>query len=170
MNFKHSLLLHATVLLSFSGCWNSSKKDAAPTQEKTATQTSIPEQSSPQQVSGEDAKLVMQITTEQQFEEAIKNAEKITVVKLDAPWCSACKYLQPHLVDAAKKGAEFNVTRVNVDQLSKIGQQYKIVGIPTLLFFKDGKEIADSRLVGPDATTGDDLLAMMRSAVKKAAI
>ena len=159
MNLQRSLLLQTTLLLSFSGCWNSSKKDAA--------QTSTPSNTSQQQANEEESKLIMHITTEQQFEDTIKNAGKVTIVKLEAPWCSACKYLHPHFLDAAKKAPEFVFTRVNIDQLSKIGQQYKIVGIPTLLFFQDGKEIADSRLSGPDATTGDQLLTMIRTAIKK---
>ena len=167
MNFQRALLLHATVLISFSGCWNNSKKETAPAAGNSSAQSSTTEQA---KISAEEeSKLIMHITTEQQFEDVIKNSEKVTIIKLDAPWCSACKYLHPLLVDAAKKAPEFAVARVNIDQLAKIGQQYKIVGIPTLLFFKDGKEIADSRLAGPDATTGDELLTMIRSAVKKAA-
>lgn len=160
MNIKQSLFLNILVLLTFNGCWNNSKNNASKSQAGTSKAAE-----STQEVN-EAAKSVMQITTEQQFEEIIKS-DKTTVIKLDAPWCSACKYLQPHLVDAANKAPEFVFAQVNIDQLAKIGQQYKIVGIPTLLFFKDGKEIADSRIVGPDATSGDQLLTIIRNAVKK---
>lgn len=163
MNIKQSIFLHIAMLLSFSGCWNTSKKETSESKTHASTSENVTDA---KQETSEDAKLIMQITTEQQFEEAIKS-DKITIVKLDAPWCSACKYLHPHLVDAAKKAPEFSFARVNIDQLAKIGQQYKIVGIPTLLFFKDGKEIADSRLVGPDATSSDQLLTMIHNAIKK---
>lgn len=155
MMLRTFFLLQLTALAALSSCGGDKKTNSSST--NTAAHSASDEE-----------KVLTSITSEQQFDTFIKDASKISVVKLDAPWCSACKYLHPLLVDAAKKGTEFAFARVNIDELPQIGQHYKIVGIPTLLFFKDGKELAESRLVGPEATTGDELLTQIRVAVKNA--
>lgn len=153
MTLQTLFLLQLTALVALSSCGGDKKNNSS------STSNSI-------HSADDEEKVLTSITSEQQFDSFIKETSKVSVIKLDAPWCSACKYLHPLLVDAAKKGTEFAFARVNIDELPQIGQHYKIVGIPTLLFFKDGQELAESRLVGPEATTGDELLTQIRAAVK----
>lgn len=135
---------------------------------KNKNSTSEHKQNNPNLATAEEDKLITKITTQSQFEEFIKQTTKVCVVKLDAEWCSACKYIHPFLLDAAKKSASLAFAKVDIDALSSIAKDYKIIGVPTLLFFKEGKEIPESRLVGPDVKDGDDLLAQITVAIANA--
>ena len=150
---KYLLILPVAVMVTLSGCWwNTSKSNSA--------QTTTTEQSAQDSA---EAKVITQMTSEQQFTELLKESSKLVIVKIDAPWCSACKDIHPHFVDAATKGTDYIFARVNVDILPKIAQQFDIVGIPALLFIKNGKEITDSRIVGAEIRSGDELLAKIKA-------
>lgn len=151
---KYALILPIAVLFSLSGCWwntqNSNIATQAATEEKAAQEAA-------------EAKVITQITSEQQFATLLKESSKLIAIKVDAPWCSACKDMHPHFVAAANKGSDYVFARINVDTLPSIGQQYDVVGIPTLLFIKNGKEIPNSRIEGAEITSGDELLTKMQT-------
>lgn len=87
------------------------------------------------------------IATEQEFQELVLRAPRPVLVDFWAPWCGPCKMIAPELEALAPEYAgRASVIKVNVDEFSSIAQQYKVMGIPTLLIFKEGKEV--SRLVG----------------------
>jgi thioredoxin 1 len=150
---KYSLILPLAAVVTLSGCWwNTPKSNSAqtPTTEK-----------SPQDAA--EAKAITQMSSEEQFTKLLKESSKLIVVKIDAPWCSACKDIHPYFVDAAIKGTDYIFARVNVDILPNIAQQFDIIGIPALLFIKNGKEITDSRIVGAEINSGDELLAKIKA-------
>ena len=61
----------------------------------------------------------------------------LCLVDFYADWCGPCKMLAPILEEI-----DFiEVLKVNVDEHSDLAAKYGIMSIPTLLFFKDGKEI-----------------------------
>jgi thioredoxin 1 len=155
MNRNIFFCLLAATSLSLSGCWDFFKKDTAPS--ATAATEQDPEL----------AKLMPEIATEQHFESITKESTKLLAIKFEAPWCSACKDLHPHFAQATKQGSpEFAFARFDVDKLTNIAQQLNIVGIPTILFFKNGKELVDSRIIGTrignDEITAAVLLAKMK--------
>jgi thioredoxin 1 len=64
-----------------------------------------------------------------------------------ADWCGPCKLLGPIVEElATEQGDRVKFVKVNVDNAKELSQKYEIEGIPTLLFFKEGK-VAD-RVVG----------------------
>lgn len=74
---------------------------------------------------------------------------KGTLVLLDlwAPWCQPCRVLSPLLETLAQQvGETLTVAKLNVEKYPDIQQRFAVRGIPTLLLFKQGKEI--SRQVG----------------------
>jgi len=78
------------------------------------------------------------------FEEMIK--EGVTLVDCFAPWCGPCQTLVPVLQKVAVElKAIMKFAKINIDA-SHIAQTYKVVSVPTLILFKQGKEI--KRLVG----------------------
>ena len=64
-----------------------------------------------------------------------------------APWCGPCKMVAPEVEKVAEAYQEkVQVAKVNVDAVAGLAGKYKVMGIPTLLIFKDGQEV--NRLVG----------------------
>lgn len=60
-----------------------------------------------------------------------------------APWCGPCKMSAPEFAKVARDGAgRWIVAKVNTEDLPELGQRFQIRGIPTMLLFKSGKEIA----------------------------
>lgn len=67
-----------------------------------------------------------------------------SVVLLDlwAPWCGPCKSLAPVLEKlAAESGETLTIAKLDVDENPQVMNQFSVRGIPTMLLFKDGKEI-----------------------------
>jgi thioredoxin 2 len=70
-----------------------------------------------------------------------------TAVDFWAPWCGPCRMVSPVLDDiAGKYPGRIKVVKVNSDENPALSQQLGIQGIPTIILFRDGKEI--DRLVG----------------------
>jgi thioredoxin 1 len=66
----------------------------------------------------------------------------IVVVDFWAAWCAPCKMMAPILNDLAHSSAEkFVVAKVNVQYEEAIARRFRINSIPTLVLFKDGKEV-----------------------------
>jgi len=70
-----------------------------------------------------------------------------TAVDFWAPWCQPCKIVSPILEDIAKNYmGKIKIVKMNSDDNHKLSSLFEIQGIPTILFFMDGKEV--DRLVG----------------------
>lgn len=68
------------------------------------------------------------------------SSTKPVVVDVWADWCGPCKMLAPSFKDAATKlEGKARFVKVDADKNQKIMRKYKIMSIPTLLFFKDGQ-------------------------------
>jgi len=62
------------------------------------------------------------------------------VVDCWAPWCGPCHMVSPILEQLASEYAgRVKIAKLNVDENPLTASQYSIRGIPTLLFFRDGK-------------------------------
>lgn len=76
------------------------------------------------------------------WEAEVLNSKGITMVDFWAAWCGPCKMLAPTIEELAKEYAgRVKIGKLNTDENSDVASRYKIMGIPTVIFFKDGKEV-----------------------------
>ena len=66
--------------------------------------------------------------------------EGLHVVDFYAEWCGPCKMLAPVLESLEDK---INVIKVDIDKFEKLAFDYRIMSVPTLVFFKDGKKVRE---------------------------
>jgi thioredoxin 1 len=69
--------------------------------------------------------------------------EGLHLVDFYAEWCGPCKMLGPVLEEISDR---VNVIKVDIDKFEKLALEYRIMSVPTLIFFKDGKKVQE--LVG----------------------
>ena len=75
------------------------------------------------------------------FDKALAEG-KLMMVDFWAAWCGPCRMLAPMVDDlAAKYEGKALVGKVNVDEERELAIRYGVMSIPTVIFFKDGKEI-----------------------------
>jgi thioredoxin 1 len=91
------------------------------------------------------------------FEQEVLKSDKPVLVDFWAEWCGPCRMLAPTVEAVAVKFSETaKVVKLNVDDNPATAGTYGIKGIPTLIVFKDGKEV--ERVVG---ATGKDSISRM---------
>lgn len=74
-------------------------------------------------------------------------ASGITLVDFHANWCGPCKMLAPILDEVAKSmEGKSQIAKVDIDNAQKTAASFNVTSVPTLILFKDGKEV--NRTVG----------------------
>jgi len=64
----------------------------------------------------------------------------LVVINCWAPWCQFCVYYTPLLEDIARNHIEkIAFAKINLEANGEFAKRFKIIGIPTLLVFKNGK-------------------------------
>eukprot|EP00252_Welwitschia_mirabilis_P025973 TRINITY_DN8316_c0_g2_i1.p1 TRINITY_DN8316_c0_g2~~TRINITY_DN8316_c0_g2_i1.p1 ORF type:complete len:181 (-),score=26.10 TRINITY_DN8316_c0_g2_i1:271-813(-) len=83
------------------------------------------------------------------FEEKVLNSDLPVLVDFVADWCGPCKLIGPFIDWASQEyQGKLNVYKVDHDANPQVVEKYKVYGLPTLILFKDGKEIPGSRREG----------------------
>jgi len=83
---------------------------------------------------------------DESFDEQVLKSSSPVMVDFWAPWCGPCRMVSPvveKLSELEKYAGKFKFCKLNVDEGPKTATRYKVMAIPTLMFFKNG-EIADT--------------------------
>ena len=100
------------------------------------------------------------------FEKDVLESSKPVLVDFWAQWCTPCRMLAPTVEAVAERFRDSaNVVKLNVDDNPSTAQRYGIKGIPTLILFREGKEV--ERVVG--ATSKESITRMIDKYVTAAA-
>lgn len=82
---------------------------------------------------------------EENFEE--HTGSGVTLVDFYADWCGPCRMLAPVLEQvSADLGVKAKVGKLDIDKSHKVAGNFQVTSVPTMILFKDGKEV--NRLVG----------------------
>ncbi len=82
--------------------------------------------------------------SDQNFEEEVIKSNEPVLVDFWAPWCGPCRMVTPVIDKLAQKyQGKFKFCKLNVDENPKTATKFRVMSIPTLMFFKNG-QVADT--------------------------
>jgi thioredoxin 1 len=80
--------------------------------------------------------------TKDNFEKEVLKAKEPVMVDFFAPWCGPCKMAGPVMDElAGEYKGKAVIGKVNVDEERELAGKYGVMSIPTVIIFKDGKEV-----------------------------
>lgn len=82
------------------------------------------------------------INVEKNFKNEVVDNKGITIVDFWAPWCGPCKMFGPIFENAKNNFENIKFCKLNIDEDdNNISKDFGVMSIPTVIAFKDGKEI-----------------------------
>ena len=80
--------------------------------------------------------MIKHLSNSNEFEQEIQGP--VVVVDFYADWCGPCQMLAP-LLEQLEKETSIKIVKINVNEIPDIARAFRIMSIPTLMLFKDGK-------------------------------
>jgi len=86
--------------------------------------------------------MAMLILTDTNFEKEVLKSDLPVLVDFWASWCGPCMMAAPVLEELSKKyEGKIKFGKVNVDENQRLAEKYGILSIPTVIVFREGKEV-----------------------------
>lgn len=80
--------------------------------------------------------------TAAEFDLVLSESKKPVLVDFWASWCGPCRALGPKVEEVGQEMSDrLTVYKCNVDEEADLATRFRIVSIPTLILFKDGKPV-----------------------------
>lgn len=103
---------------------------------------------------------ILKHLSDDNFENGIANG--VTLVDFYADWCGPCKMIAPIIEELAQDmQGKASIAKINVDNAQNTATEFQVTSIPTIILFKNGKEI--KRVVGIKGK--EDLKQLIQSAL-----
>jgi thioredoxin 1 len=84
---------------------------------------------------------IVDVTTST-WDKEITQSQGIVMVDFWAVWCGPCRMIAPSVEELAKEySGKIKVAKLNTDDNPDVASRFKIMGIPTVIFFKDGQKV-----------------------------
>ena len=80
--------------------------------------------------------MIKHLSNSSEFEQEVQG--EVVIVDFYADWCGPCQMLAPNLEQLDKEGG-VKILKINVDEIPDLARQFRIMSIPTLMLFKEGK-------------------------------
>ncbi len=77
--------------------------------------------------------------TMENFQREVLNSEKPVLVDFWASWCGPCRMVSPLVDQIANENQDVKVGKVDIDAQPELAGAFRVMSIPTLMVFKDGK-------------------------------
>lgn len=101
----------------------------------------------------------MKVATNANFAELLQD-DKLVIVDFWATWCGPCRMLSPILDEVEDEMKDkITVVKVNVDDVDEVTARYRIMSIPTLMFFRNGEVVDKTVGAMPKAALVDKIKA-----------
>jgi len=100
--------------------------------------------------------------TDGNFQTEVVDSKIPVVVDFFATWCGPCKVLSPVIEEVSKDYAgKVKVVKMDVDKSNETAVKFSIMSVPTVVFFKGGKEIGRNIGSVPKGVLEEHLAKMM---------
>jgi thioredoxin 2 len=87
------------------------------------------------------------VVTDANFRDEVVRSSLPVLLDLWAAWCGPCRMMEPTINElAAELTGRMRVGKLNIDENPQTAERFNVRGIPTLLVFKDGREV--DRIIG----------------------
>lgn len=84
----------------------------------------------------------MKVVNESQLKEILAGNSGTVVVDFFAQWCGPCKMFAPVLEQVAGERPDITVVKLDIDNDTDYAISMKVMAVPTMIVFKEGKEVA----------------------------
>ena len=82
--------------------------------------------------------------TDSTFEDVVLKSANPVLVDFWATWCRPCQMVAPILEELTSEySGKLTIAKLDVDQNQQTAQKYRVMSIPTMIIFKDGKPVAN---------------------------
>jgi thioredoxin 1 len=105
----------------------------------------------------------MDAVTEETFETRVLRRDKPVLVEFWATWCGPCRMVAPVLEQIAGERADVEIVKINYDEEPAVGQRYGVMGLPTMLLFRDGEPVRSFVGAKPKARLAAELDEALRT-------
>ena len=82
--------------------------------------------------------------TDSTFDQIVLKGENPVLVDFWATWCKPCQMVAPILEELTQEySGKLTIAKLDVDQNQQTAQRYRVMSIPTMIIFKQGKPVAN---------------------------